>query len=389
MTSSSRGIVYVATGTQYINEALVSIKSLKQHMPEMPVTLFASEEGDYPQNIDVARMDSPNYDYPGIDKIQYISNSPYRETLFLDSDTFVVESFDEVFQLLKEFDLALSHAPVRQPPRKLKGKEWINYDEQSISKAFSELNTGVILFRKSEKTDQFFQDWLTECRKRAKNRGKPLHDQAAFRTSFYPSSLRLATLTPEYNCRFIFPTYVQGRVKILHGRTPNLEASALKVNNSEQPRILIWDGQGIRLLDRTLMIESKRYQGQCEVLQNQVNTLRQEIESYRDNEFIKNNEAQNEEIFAQTTDLRKKLQACNLKKKDLRKKLQACNSERKELRKKLKNIREQNLKIKSNLADAKQLLTTAQSEIKSIKNSKFWSMRSLWIHVKKKLGLTD
>jgi hypothetical protein len=66
-----------------------------------------------------------------------------------------------------------------------------------------------------------------------------LNDQQAFRAALYKSKLRLATLTPEYNCRFNAPVCINGRVNILHGRHPNLPAVAQEINSQTGRRVFI------------------------------------------------------------------------------------------------------------------------------------------------------
>ncbi|MGD1716608.1 hypothetical protein [Dapis sp. BLCC M172] len=67
--------------------------------------------------------------------------------------------------------------------------------------------------------------------------GKHLHDQPSFREALYHSNLRVATLIPEYNCRFVMAGYVDREVKILHGRHTNLPAIAKRINSYKKQRI--------------------------------------------------------------------------------------------------------------------------------------------------------
>jgi len=46
-------------------------------------------------------------------KITCLSESPFENTLYLDTDTLVVEPVWELFEILEKFDLALTHAPFR------------------------------------------------------------------------------------------------------------------------------------------------------------------------------------------------------------------------------------------------------------------------------------
>lgn len=232
-----KGVIYIAVGGQYVAEAVTSAASLKKCMPNLPITLFSSEAVASPYFNQIKVIDSPRYDTPGLDKISHMYDSPYEYTLFLDSDTYICADLLEIFNLLDMFDMAVAHAPVRIAPTHLNGREWIPYQFTEIPKSFPEMNTGVILYKKNYKVEHFFQNWLNLCEQKVKNHGKPLHDQATFRSVLYESGLRTATLTPEYNCRFIFPVFVSGEVKILHGRTPNFELIARKINSETARRV--------------------------------------------------------------------------------------------------------------------------------------------------------
>jgi hypothetical protein len=133
--------------------------------------------------------------------------------------------------------MAVAHAPFRIAATHINGREWIPYQFTEIPESFPEMNTGVILYKKNYKVELFFQNWLNLCKQKVKNQGKPYHDQATFRSVLYESDLITATLTPEYNCRFIFPVFVSSKVKILHGRHPNFELIASKINSETGMRV--------------------------------------------------------------------------------------------------------------------------------------------------------
>jgi hypothetical protein len=76
--------------------------------------------------------------------------------------------------------------------------------------------------------------------------GIPTDDQVSMRVALYSSDLRIATLPQEFNCRFHSFGYLNGKVKILHGRIPggkhteaNLRRIALKLNKETIPRVFV------------------------------------------------------------------------------------------------------------------------------------------------------
>jgi hypothetical protein len=228
-----RGVIYVAFGQEYVSEVLVSAASVKRHMPQLPITVFCDASIACPDVNQVIAVE-PDVSFPGCAaKIRHIGASPYDQTLFLDSDTYVCGDLAELFALLEVFDLAAAHAPTRAI-----------YEVEGVPDSFPEFNTGVILFRRSpdmqavlsgwadlysrhlERVDRGALRWLQP----ADRRWHRLNDQGAFREALYRSSLRIATLPPEYNCRFTAPGFVDGPVKILHGRGPDLSETAAEIN---------------------------------------------------------------------------------------------------------------------------------------------------------------
>lgn len=222
----SVGIVYIATGKKYIEEACKSAASLKNHMPKMPITIFSSEEIESSDFDRVVIIKNPKYGF--YDKVANINKSPYDTTLFLDTDTWICHDFSEIFALLKNFDIATAHAPVR-----------ITYQIDETPNSFPEMNTGVILFKKSPQINKLFDNWLTLFKEQMEQVVKPRHDQPAFREALFKSQLKVTTLTPEYNCRFIIPTFISGKVKILHGRCNDLSIVAKKINSKTTPRFFV------------------------------------------------------------------------------------------------------------------------------------------------------
>ncbi len=215
------GVIYIATGLKYVNEAIQSATSLKTKMPKLPVTIFTDQEVeakcfDQVELITQSELDSRIY------KISYMYKSPYERTLFIDTDTYVCADFSEVFTLLDKFDVALTHGLSKK-------------DHESpiygIPKSFPEMNSGVFLFKKGPKVEKLFDDWLSLYKNCLEKSEKPINrDQFSLRPVLYKSDLRIATLTPEYNCLFHNIPFVFGEVKILHGRAPDLPEIASKIN---------------------------------------------------------------------------------------------------------------------------------------------------------------
>jgi hypothetical protein len=229
----SQGVLYVAFGKRYVSEALVSAASLKRNMPDWPVTLVCDAEVSSPHVDQVIRAE-PDDGLPGCAaKIRHIAAAPYDHTLFLDSDTYVCGDLAPLFALMARFDLAAAHAPARAI-----------YEVDDVPDSFPEFNTGVIVLDRSPEVQQLLSSWAElfgrymerlardEIRwhRPADRRWHTLNDQGAFREAVYCSKARVATLSPEYNCRFSAPGFVDGPVRILHGRGLDLSQVAADIN---------------------------------------------------------------------------------------------------------------------------------------------------------------
>lgn len=228
---SRTGIVFAATGEQFAREAMSAIRSLREKMPDSPVTLFSDRKRATLWDLGCHQIEipSPRYDY--MDKIFAIQHSPYRWTLYLDADTQILNDVSHLFQVLERFELAFCHDISR------KG----SCDEFSdITPAgFSEPNTGVILYdQESANVRQCFEDWSKIYERQRQTACVAPHDQPAFRKAVYDSSVRIHILPPEYNVRTHKPCYVDGLAMILHGRGDSVTKAARDVNRDfKGPRI--------------------------------------------------------------------------------------------------------------------------------------------------------
>lgn len=231
----THGIIYIAIGKKYIEETLVSVVSLKNNTPNLPITIFCGEDIPYTHHDNVTFKKIPSYykdksmselPYNQLVKLLYMSESPYEYTLFLDTDTYICDDISEMFLLLNKFDMGVALAPGQ------------TYPIEGVPDCFAELNTGVVLFKKSPQMRDFFLKWLTIYKRNcaAKKNLLCYQDQPAFREALYYSNLKFVTMKPEYNCRFIFPGYVYSKVKILHGRHSDLPAVADAINEKFDER---------------------------------------------------------------------------------------------------------------------------------------------------------
>jgi hypothetical protein len=226
------GIIYVATGDRYRDEAVGACASLRQFMPHVPVVLFTDIPEVATPFDHVIVLDNPTCDFA--DKIRGIQCSPFARTIFLDTDTCVCDDISDLFDLLAHFDLAAAHTVGRE-----------NVPIEGVPYAFTELNTGVLAFRKTPGWNTFCQNWLDLYQRvqlvlRAGTwEGKRIAgDQPSFRELLYHSDLRFTTLPPEYNCRFD-AGYLHGKAHVIHqrGMLEDRQQSAAMLNSITGKRV--------------------------------------------------------------------------------------------------------------------------------------------------------
>ncbi|MGJ3239702.1 MAG: hypothetical protein ACFE0Q_13410 [Anaerolineae bacterium] len=210
--SSTQRIIYVAVGERYIQEACTSVKSLCAYMPHAHVTLSTQNLlKDHDLFDHVIQISDAHDGFRA--KISAIQQSPYTETVYLDTDTFICEDLSSLYDLLETFDIAASHAPKRQL-----------YPVEGVPDCFAELNSGVLVYKKSKAFNTFCDDWLAFYDDHLNEpQPYPNNDQPPFRATLFRSNLRLATLPPEYNCRANGPGYLSGSVKVIHKRAEATE----------------------------------------------------------------------------------------------------------------------------------------------------------------------
>jgi len=207
-----QGILYIATGKIYIRAAMQSAASVIKHCPGLPTHLFS----DW-QNHGFA-FDRTPFPFTTVEKIldphrrskvDYLAKTPFDETLYLDTDTTLNADIREMFQILQRFDIALAQAHRRNAPERL--GNW----RIELPQAFPQFNSGVFLYGKTPKMLDFLQTWREQF-----HEAGFLQDQMTLRELLWLSDLRIATLPPEYNVRYVKYHYLwsktEAKTKIFH-----------------------------------------------------------------------------------------------------------------------------------------------------------------------------
>jgi len=222
-----RGFVYVAVGEKYVAEAAKSAASLKAHNPD-PVVLFTN------QSCENSAFDHV-FVIPDLPKSAeaklVIRDTPFDRFIYLDSDTLVLGSLEEIFQLLDAFDVCV--------PAALGG---YHYSIPEVSHAFREPSTNLIGFRRTPPVIHFFERWRIRYDHYRNVMGREW-DQRSFRHAAYEDrQLRICFLGDEWSLSPYPGGMLCRDVRVVHGRPPEgLASMARRANESLGYRVL-WQG---------------------------------------------------------------------------------------------------------------------------------------------------
>jgi hypothetical protein len=181
------GVIYVTSGAFHTAAAVSAAHSVRESNPWLAIDLYTDEpDVDGPFDRIVAFSGGHRRS-----KVDYLAQTRFRRTLYLDSATMVVADLRPMFELLSRFDLAIAHAHARNAGRQT--EIW----RQEIPEAFPQHNGGVILYRGEGKTLKFMKDWST-----AYHEAGFKWDQITLRELMWMSDLAIYALPPEYNIRY-------------------------------------------------------------------------------------------------------------------------------------------------------------------------------------------
>ncbi|MEP6512601.1 MAG: hypothetical protein ABJA79_01935 [Parafilimonas sp.] len=205
------GFLYVAMGKKYLMEAQISARSLKR-FTQYPVAVITDDAGFKSDLFDIIIYNEPSEDF--ITKILGVKQTPFQRTVFLDTDTFVCSSINDLFSVLDLFDMAMTIDNfIHGYPffKKYNPAYFIRYE-----KIIPEYNTGVIVFSNNNKVMKLFESWLKIH--------KAMHikaDMPSFREALIENAatVGISPLPFEYNFHGIKSFgFVYNEIKIIHER---------------------------------------------------------------------------------------------------------------------------------------------------------------------------
>lgn len=203
------GVIYAAVGnTKYVEQALISKRSVQRFNSKIKFAILTDINVDerewdvvIPYCTEV-KLTPSNYMLP---KLLGLINSPFEQTIFLDSDTFILDDLFPIFKLLDKYDFVYtnSHMCIEKDliaRGKLKSKDGETYDvlNKLVPLTFLAVQGGFFCYNKVKAIDLL--NWvLNEYLKR-----EFYDDQTIFREAFWKFDLKTYVLPKSYNFNSLY-----------------------------------------------------------------------------------------------------------------------------------------------------------------------------------------
>lgn len=233
------GVIYVATGAGYRELAEGSARSLRAVEPKLAIDVFT----DTPEEITpglfnaVHLVETPHRR----SKLDCMGQTRFQRTLYLDCDTLVLAPLGDLFNVLERFEMALAHDVRRASDLVQEGHDAIT------PYAFPQLNSGVVLYRRSDPVLAFLSEWAGRFAETG-----VMRDQVILKDMLWKSDIRFYVLPPEFNLR---------RVTMLDAWEP--EDALPTIIHSHRLKDH-FEGSGVRIRDIETLIEAERLAHEAE-----------------------------------------------------------------------------------------------------------------------------
>lgn len=191
------GILYCAVGEAFYKRALLSHKSITTLNNKIPAAIYTDQKTDihtWKEVIKADPMKNQSFENAMAYKLDALLKTPFKHTLYLDSDTYILEDISELFSLVcNKFDLVFCHGHNRSKRFKMMLNTF-NYSlKKDIPFCFSPLQGGLLLFNK-DSTKNLFE----KVKERYTTVGY-FDDQIILRELLWEENIKIYILPPEYN----------------------------------------------------------------------------------------------------------------------------------------------------------------------------------------------
>jgi len=239
----NKGFLYVAFGKRYLQEVEISARSLKR-FTALPVCVVTDDANFKSTYVDSIILDAPATDF--VSKIIGLLKTPFQQTIFLDTDTFVCASIDNLFDILELFDMSMCAERANHSYGFIDKNFLLKYEN-----VLPEYHTGVIVFRQNEAVKKLMNDWLKL------HIGKGFKaDMPSFREAFILNAkdVRIAPLPFEYNYHGTLSFgFAENKIHVIHERVgerwntltrvmlpfEKMEKKAKRINRYHVKRIIV------------------------------------------------------------------------------------------------------------------------------------------------------
>lgn len=212
----TKAIIWIASGEKYVQEAIVSAKSVKRHNPDIPMVLCQpqSDKMIYAQIYfdEFILLAKHQYDLWFLDCTKYLRDVfdrlAYDQILLFDTDTYICDDLADYFTILDRFDIVGTHAPGRETAPTV-------YD---VPASFPDLHIGAMSFNRNNTVKALFSSWLKLYQNNQDIYNE--NDQAPLRDALWGDPrVSVYAMPPEFCFRFPFGGQLRGKVRVLHGRS--------------------------------------------------------------------------------------------------------------------------------------------------------------------------
>ncbi|MBN1248462.1 MAG: hypothetical protein JXC32_12440 [Anaerolineae bacterium] len=205
-TGSTRGLFCVAFGDPARGCALEMMRTVKKHMPGIPIAL-CSDRKIGPEDVLIVEPDSDIGGRRAKLKAYELAPAEWESVLYLDADTEVVADVSFFFELIEDgWEFVICKDPhlmdTMHAFRRHNNLPELAETEKAVYTLHTlQYNGGVWAFGRNARIKRFFERWLAEWETYA---GR---DQGALIRAMYTEPLRVYLLGNEWNT---FPKYTKG-----------------------------------------------------------------------------------------------------------------------------------------------------------------------------------
>jgi hypothetical protein len=214
------GVLYIAFGEKYRADCARSIKSLKQHNRNLPVCVITDRDWLIQPKPDIVLKREPILTL--LSKPTYIPETPFQFTTFLDTDTYVLGSITELFDLLRFFDIGINFAP-----------QFLRCDPYMLPWC----NSGVLVYRMNDDILRAFSLWREMFIDEQNSREKEyvVHGDRFLAQAVARTNIKAIHLAQPLDIFLGEPQCIKSPIRIIHSRDWQDIAAAAKINRGWDP----------------------------------------------------------------------------------------------------------------------------------------------------------